>query len=201
MTFTSSKLIPEVLTIVPTIFGDDRGYFFESFNEDTFNRVTGLDFHPVQDNESQSSKGVVRGLHFQRPPYAQAKLVRVVAGAVYDVAVDIRLGSPTYGQWTGALLTAENHNQFFIPRGFAHGFIALEDNTIFQYKCDNKYNKESEGAILYSDTDVALPWAVFYDEYMKYTHNLVEEPKLIVSEKDMNNKPLKELLTPFVYGE
>ena len=191
MTFTNDAKIPEVLTISPTIFGDERGYFFESFNEDLFNRVTGLNFHPVQDNESKSSKGVVRGLHFQRPPYAQAKLVRVVKGSVFDIAVDIRFGSPTYGQHTGVLLTEDNHKQFFIPRGFAHGFIALEDDTVFQYKCDNYYNKDSEGAILYNDETINIPWQFL----------LGVESNLIVSEKDKNNKPLSELVTPFVYGE
>lgn len=191
MTFTNDAKIPEVLTISPTIFGDERGYFFESFNEDLFNRVTGLDFHPIQDNESKSCKGVIRGLHFQRPPYAQAKLVRVVKGAVYDIAVDIRFGSPTYGQHTGVLLTADNHKQFFIPRGFAHGFIALEDDTVFQYKCDNYYNKDSEGAILYNDETINIPWELLGGRDLTP----------IVSEKDQKNKPLSELVTPFVYGE
>lgn len=191
MTFTNDAKIPEVLTISPTIFGDERGYFFESFNEDLFNRVTGLDFHPIQDNESKSCEGVIRGLHFQRPPYAQAKLVRVVKGAVYDIAVDIRFGSPTYGQYTGVLLTADNHKQFFIPRGFAHGFIALADDTVFQYKCDNYYNKDSEGAILYNDKTINIPWELIGGRDLA----------LIVSEKDQKNKPLSELVTPFVYGE
>ena len=190
MTFTNDIKIPEVLTIQPTIFGDERGYFFESFNEDVFNRVTGLSFHPIQDNESKSCKGVIRGLHFQRPPYAQAKLVRVVKGSVYDVAVDIRFGSPTYGQWTGVLLTEDNHKQFFIPRGFAHGFVALEDDTVFQYKCDNFYNKESEGAILYNDETINIPWDM-----------ICKDLNPIISEKDQKNKPLNELVTPFVYGE
>ena len=178
MTFTNDLKIPEVLTISPTIFGDERGYFFESFNEDLFNRVTGLDFHPVQDNESKSSKGVIRGLHFQRPPYAQAKLVRVVKGSAFDIAVDIRFGSPTYGQHTGVLLTEDNHKQFFIPRGFAHGFVALEDDTVFQYKCDNYYNKDSEGAILYNDETINIPWQFL----------LGVGSNLIVSEKDKNNR-------------
>ena len=188
MTILNSVEIPEVFTIIPTVFEDSRGYFMESFNEDVFNRITGVGFYPVQDNESCSSKGVIRGLHFQKPPFAQAKLVRVLKGSVYDVAVDLRKGSPTYGKWTGELLTADNHKQFFIPRGFAHGFVALEDNTIFQYKCDNYYNKESEGAVNYNDPEIGIYWDKISDitEY-------------IVSEKDSKNKTLSELETPFIY--
>lgn len=137
--------------IDPSVFKDERGYFFESFNEKAFKEmVADVDF--VQDNESKSSYGVVRGLHFQKPPYAQSKLVRVVRGAVVDFAVDIRRGSPTYGTWNAVYLSAENHKQFFIPRGFAHGFISLSDDTVFQYKCDNYYNKESEGALNFDST-------------------------------------------------
>ena len=178
--------------IKPQIFGDERGYFFESFNEKKFNEMFKTNFYPVQDNESRSSKGVIRGLHFQCPPYAQAKLVRVIKGAVYDVAVDIRKGSPTYGKAMAALLTADNHNQFFIPKGFAHGFVALEDDTIFQYKCDNYYNKESEGAVLYNDETINIPWEM-----------IIGQPAstLIVSDKDKANKPLSELDSPFVYQE
>ena len=156
--------------IQPSIFRDDRGYFFESFNEAEFNeKVSEAKF--VQDNESKSSYGVVRGLHFQNPPYAQAKLVRVVSGAVFDVAVDIRKGSPTYGTWTGAYLSGQNQRQFFIPRGFAHGFISLADNTIFQYKCDNYYNKESEGCIKWNDPTIGITWA----EWMNFGSTVTSE--------------------------
>lgn len=143
--------------IEPSIFKDDRGYFYESFNEKEFKeKVADVDF--VQDNQSKSSYGVLRGLHMQKPPYDQAKLVRAVSGAVYDVAVDVRQGSPTYGQWYGAYLSEENHRQFFIPRGFAHGFLSLRDNTIFQYKCDNYYNKDSELSLKYNDSDIGINW-------------------------------------------
>ena len=176
----------------PKIFCDERGYFFEAFNEEKFNEMFKTDFHPVQDNESKSDKGVIRGLHFQCPPYDQAKLVRVIKGAVFDVAIDIRKGSPTYGKYTVAYLTGDNHHQFFVPRGFAHGFIALEDDTVFQYKCDNYYNKESEGAILYNDETINIPWEM-----------IIGQPAstLIVSDKDKANKPLSELDSPFVYQE
>lgn len=143
--------------IEPSIFRDDRGYFYESFNEKEFKeKVADVDF--VQDNQSKSSYGVLRGLHMQKPPYDQAKLVRAVSGAVYDVAVDVRQGSPTYGQWYGAYLSEENHRQFFIPRGFAHGFLSLRDDTIFQYKCDNYYNKDSELSLKYNDSDIGINW-------------------------------------------
>lgn len=183
--------VKDVLIIKPTIFKDDRGYFFESFNLEQFNKKTNANFNPVQDNESCSSKGVIRGLHFQKPPYAQAKLVRVVKGSVYDIAVDLRKDSPTYKQWTGCLLTENNHKQFFLPKGMAHGFIALEDNTIFQYKCDNYYNKESEGAVRYDDDDINIDW----DELLRIAE--IEKDKLIFSEKDLKNKKLIEIDNPF----
>jgi dTDP-4-dehydrorhamnose 3,5-epimerase len=152
--------IPGVYVIDPDIFKDDRGHFFESFNDKQFRElVCNTTF--VQDNESKSRAGVIRGLHWQKPPFAQSKLVRVVKGAVYDVAVDIRKGSPTFGKFVGVFLTEDNHKQFFIPRGFAHGFIALKDDTIFQYKCDNPYDKESEAALDWNS--VGIDWGNAYD--------------------------------------
>lgn len=172
--------IPEVKLIEPTIFKDDRGYFFESFNDKEF-REKVCDTTFVQDNESKSRAGVIRGLHWQKPPFAQSKLVRVVKGEVYDVAVDIRVGSPTFGKFVGAYLTETNHNQFFIPRGFAHGFIALKDDTIFQYKCDNPYNKESEGAADCLTADI--PWDVY----------LSADTHIILSEKDCCHKSINDI--------
>ena len=158
--------------ISPKIFKDERGYFFESFNQKEFEEKIGkIDF--VQDNESKSSFGVLRGFHYQRVPYEQAKLVRVIEGAVLDVAVDIREFSPTFGQYWFAFLSGENKRQFFIPRGFAHAFLCLRDNTIFAYKCDNVYNKESEGGIMYNDKTIAFPWG-----------NFIDVNKIILSEKD-----------------
>jgi dTDP-4-dehydrorhamnose 3,5-epimerase len=142
----------------PTIHGDDRGYFFESFRQDVFSEKTGFTEPFVQDNESKSSRGVLRGLHLQKPPMAQAKLVRVVHGAVLDVAVDIRKSSPTYGQHQMVLLSASNKRQFFVPPGFAHGFLTLEDDTIFQYKCTNYYSPEHEQGILWNDEDLNIQW-------------------------------------------
>lgn len=174
------NLFPQI--IAPKVFYDDRGYFFESFNQK--NWTENIDF--VQDNESKSSYGVLRGLHFQKPPYAQAKLVRVVKGAVQDIVVDIRKGSPSYGQYFTAYLSEENHRQFFIPKGFAHGFVSLRDDTIFQYKCDNFYNKESEGAIYYDDPDIDIPW-----------ENWIDRDRIILSEKDKKNKRLAQIDNPF----
>lgn len=145
------------ILISPKVFKDDRGYFFESFNEKEFKEIVG-DVNFVQDNESRSSYGVLRGLHFQTGDFAQAKLVRVVRGAVADVAVDIRPDSKDFGRYYFAYLSEENHRQFFIPRGFAHGFVALKDGTVFQYKCDNFYSKENEGAIFYADPSLGIPW-------------------------------------------
>ncbi len=143
--------------IVPQVFNDNRGYFFESYKKTFFDaNVAKVDF--VQDNQSFSSKGTLRGLHFQKDPFAQGKLVRVIQGAVLDVAVDIRKESPTYGQHFSIELSAENHLQFYIPPGFAHGFLTLEDNTIFTYKCTNYYNKESEGGLCYNDKDLNINW-------------------------------------------
>ena len=149
--------IENLLIIQPRIFADDRGYFYESYNKKTFLKI-GLDLNFVQDNQSLSQKGVLRGLHFQNPPFAQGKLVRVIQGSVLDVAVDIRSNSPTYGQHEKVILSGENKTMFWIPPGFAHGFITLEDNTIFNYKCTVGYNKESESALLWNDPKLNIDW-------------------------------------------
>lgn len=170
--------IEGVFIIEPRLFKDDRGYFFESFSQREFNeKVRKVNF--VQDNESKSSYGVLRGLHFQKPPYAQSKLVRVIKGAVLDVAVDIRKGSPTFGKYVSVELTEDNHRQFFIPRGFAHGFSVLTDEVIFQYKCDNFYAPQSEGALAWDDPDLGIDWKVTADE-------------IILSEKDRHHKRLRD---------
>ena len=145
--------------VQPRVFKDERGYFFESYNNDVFKKA-GLFIDFVQDNQSLSNKGVLRGLHFQNPPSAQGKLVRVITGAVYDVAVDIRKNSPTYGEYVGVELNEENKTIFYIPEGFAHGFATLKDNTIFSYKCTNVYNKASEGCILWDDKDLGINWNI-----------------------------------------
>ncbi len=156
--------IKGLLILEPKVFGDDRGWFMESFNQKAFEQALderGLDIPQfVQDNHSLSQKGVLRGLHYQLNPYAQGKLVRVVQGKAWDVAVDIRKSSPTFGQWVGIELTGENHKQFWIPAGFAHGFVALEDNTQFLYKTTDYYNKESEGAIVWNDPSIAIDWPI-----------------------------------------
>lgn len=152
--------IEGVYILEPEIFGDNRGYFFESYNAKRFKEATGLDVVFVQDNESRSSEGVVRGLHFQLPPYAQSKLVRVVAGAILDVAVDIRRGSPTFGKYVAVELSGDNHRQLFIPRGFAHGFRVLRGDAILQYKCDNMYAPQSEGSILWNDPALNIDWGI-----------------------------------------
>ena len=172
-----------VVIIEPRVFGDSRGYFFESFSEKNFKeQVADVDF--VQDNQSKSCYGVVRGLHFQKPPHAQAKLVRVVKGRVLDVAVDLRKGSPTYGKHVAVELTEDNHRQFFIPRGFAHGFAVLSEEAIFQYKCDNYYAPQSEGAVAWNDPDLGIDWGVPLE-------------KAILSEKDMKHPRLKDIESPF----
>lgn len=175
--------IKGLLILEPKVFGDDRGWFMESFNQKAFEQALkerGLDIPEfLQDNHSLSQKGVLRGLHFQKSPFAQGKLVRVVQGRVWDVAVDVRDDSDTYGQWVGVELSAENHKQFWIPEGFAHGFVALEDNTQFLYKTTNYYNQESEGAILWDDPDLAINWP------------LQAIGKVFISDKDKNAKPFK----------
>ncbi|MBR6048878.1 MAG: dTDP-4-dehydrorhamnose 3,5-epimerase [Bacteroidales bacterium] len=176
--------IEGVLVIEPRVFGDARGYFFESFNARDFAAQTGVDVHFVQDNESRSCHGVVRGLHFQRPPYAQAKLVRVVEGEVLDVAVDIRRQSTTYGQHVATLLSADNHRQFFIPKGFAHGFAVLSETAVFQYKCDEYYHPEAEGAIAWDDPTLAIDWHLAASE-------------VLLSEKDSHHPLFNNFDTPF----
>ena len=175
--------IEGVVIIEPKIFEDSRGYFFESYNDLNFiNKVGFADF--VQDNESKSSYGVMRGLHFQKPPYTQAKLVRCVKGAVLDVAVDIRKGSPTYGKHVAVELTEDNHRQLFIPKGFAHGFAVLSETAVFQYKCDEFYHPEADGGISILDDSLNIDWRIPTD-------------KAILSDKDTNHPLLKEFVSPF----
>ena len=177
--------IEGVVVIEPRIFKDERGYFFESFSQREFNeKVMPVNF--VQDNESMSSYGVMRGLHFQQMPYTQSKLVRCVKGAVLDVAVDIRKGSPTYGQHVAVELTEENHLQFFIPRGFAHGFAVLSETAVFQYKCDNFYAPQADGGIQLRDESLGIDWKI-----------PVAEASL--SEKDLIHPMLKDYASPFDY--
>ena len=151
--------IKDLIIIKPRVFDDPRGYFFESYNKNTF-MANGLNLEFVQDNQSLSQKGVLRGLHFQNPPHDQGKLVRVITGAVLDVALDIRKDSPTYGKWHAVELTEANKLMFYVPSGFAHGFLTLEDNTIFSYKCTNVYHKVAEGCILWNDPDLNIQWNV-----------------------------------------
>ena len=152
------KVLTDAFVLKPRVFKDDRGYFYESFNDKVFDSLVGIKVNFIQDNQSYSSKGTLRGLHFQRGDAAQSKLVRVTKGSAYDVAVDLRPGSPTFKQWYGVELSAENHLQFFIPRGFAHAFIALEDNTIFQYKVDNYYSGVNDGGVIWNDPELAITW-------------------------------------------
>lgn len=174
--------IEGLVIIEPRVFGDSRGYFFESYNARDFAQVADITF--VQDNESRSCYGVVRGLHFQKPPYAQSKLVRVVEGRVLDVAVDIRRNSPTYGQHVSIELTADNHRQLFLPQGMAHGFAVLSETAVFQYKCDNLYHPESEGAIAWNDPTLAIDWHL-------------PAADVILSDKDKNHPSFHEFVTPF----
>jgi len=176
--------IQDLVIIEPRVFGDARGYFFQSFSQKDFEeKVFNTTF--VQDNESQSIYGVLRGLHFQKPPFAQAKLVRVAKGKVLDVAVDLRIGSPTYGQHAAVELSDENKRQFFVPRGFAHGFVVLSDEAIFQYKCDNYYAPQSEGSLLWNDPTLGIDWKI-------------DAEKVILSEKDKVSPLLKELEKIFI---
>ncbi|SHG80919.1 dTDP-4-dehydrorhamnose 3,5-epimerase [Winogradskyella jejuensis] len=163
--------------IQPRLFKDERGSFFEGFNSKIFEELTGLNLDFVQDNQSTSSKGVLRGLHFQKGKYAQAKLVRVVRGSVQDVVVDIRPKSKTFGMYFSIILSGENNTQLFIPRGFAHGFLVLEENTIFTYKCDNFYNKESESGIIYNDVNLNIEWKNLDVDY-KLSQKDLQLPKL-----------------------
>lgn len=171
--------IEGLVIIQPRLFEDQRGYFFESFSEREFaHKVAPVSF--VQDNESKSSYGVLRGLHFQKPPYEQAKLVRVVKGRVLDVAVDLRKGSPTYGRYEAVELSEDNHRQLFIPRGFAHGFCVLSEEAVFQYKCDNYYAPQSEGAVRWDDPDLDIDWKIPLED-------------VILSDKDRNHSCFKDL--------
>ena len=180
--------IQDVLIIQPRVFNDPRGYFFESFSQREFDEkvasILGHSINFVQDNESMSSYGVMRGLHFQRPPFTQSKLVRCVKGAVLDVAVDIRKGSPTYGQHVAVELTEENHLQFFVPRGFAHGFAVLSETAVFQYKCDEFYHPEVDGGISILDTSLGIDWKI-------------PTEKALLSEKDTKHALLKDFDSPF----
>ena len=179
--------IDGVVIIEPRIFKDDRGYFYESFSQREFEeKVCRTTF--VQDNQSKSSYGVLRGLHFQKPPYCQSKLVRCIKGAVLDVAVDIRKGSPTFGKYVAVELSEDNHRQFFVPRGFAHGFAVLTPEAVFQYKCDNFYNKESEGSVAWNDPQLAIDWRIPAD-------------KVLLSEKDKLSKFLCDADYLFDYNE
>ena len=178
--------IKDVVIIEPQVFGDDRGYFFESYSQQQFDQAV-RPVHFVQDNESKSRRGVLRGLHFQKGAAAQSKLVRVVKGRVLDVAVDIRKGSPTFGKYVSVELTEENKRQFFIPRGFAHGFAVLSTEAVFQYKCDNFYAPESEGALAWDDPDLGIDWRI-------------PAAKVILSEKDRHHPCLKDACDWFDYN-
>ena len=166
--------ISDVIIIEPKVFSDERGYFFESFKQNELNEFLGYDVNFCQDNESKSTYGVLRGLHYQEPPFAQAKLVRVIQGSVLDVAVDIRQDSPTFGKHVAVELSEENKKQLFIPRGFAHGFVVLSENAIFWYKVDNYYNGEFERGIAYNDPNIGINWKL--------------KSNLIISERDRNNQ-------------
>lgn len=175
--------IEGLVVIEPQVFRDARGYFVETYNEQRY-REAGIDAAFVQDNQSCSSYGVVRGLHFQRPPYTQAKLVSCTVGCVLDVAVDLRKDSPTFGQWYAVELSADNHRQFFIPRGFAHGFSVLSETAIFTYKCDNLYHPEADGGLRLDDPTLAIDWQVPVDQR-------------IISDKDRKHPFLTDLNNPF----
>lgn len=178
--------IPDLLILAPRVFQDPRGFFLESYNRERF-REAGIDCEFVQDNHAFSKdKGVLRGLHFQAPPHAQAKLVWVTRGAVYDVVVDLRKGSPTFGRWHGFLLTAENFRRLFIPKGFAHGYVTIEPNTEFMYKVDACYNPQSEGGILWNDPDLAIEWPL---------------AEVILSDKDKRLPAWREFASPFNYEQ
>ncbi|MBR1873242.1 MAG: dTDP-4-dehydrorhamnose 3,5-epimerase [Bacteroidales bacterium] len=180
--------IEGLLIVEPRVFSDGRGYFFESFNARDFKEATGMDINFVQDNESRSSYGVLRGLHYQRLPYTQTKLVRCVRGKVLDVAVDIRKGSPTYGRHVAVELSEDNHRQFFIPRGFAHGFAVLSETAVFQYKCDEFYHPEADSGIDLFDPALAIDWRIPREE-------------AILSAKDTHRPALCEAPVDFEYGK
>lgn len=184
MQITETK-IPGLLVIKPQVFKDARGYFFESHSKLKFQEA-GISVDFVQDNESKSQKGVLRGLHFQNPPYSQGKLVRVIKGAVLDVAVDLRIGSPTYGQWDSVVISEENKLMYWVPEGMAHGFLTLEDDTIFFYKCTSLYNKEAEGSIRWNDPELKIEWGT---------------NKPILSDKDKITPFLKDFQSQFGYDK
>jgi dTDP-4-dehydrorhamnose 3,5-epimerase len=186
MNFTRTK-IEDVVIIEPKVHGDDRGYFVETFRADKLEEFLGYKIKFVQDNESKSSKGVLRGLHYQLAPSAQTKLVRVIQGRVLDVAVDIRKGSPTFGQHVAVELTSENKKQLLVPRGFAHGFVVLEDNTIFAYKVDNYYSPQCDRGIAFDDQDLNIDW-------------ILDKSELNLSDKDKVQPKLKETNDIFDYG-
>lgn len=175
--------IKDLLIIKPRVFADARGYFLETYNAERYHEA-GIAQNFLQDNMSKSTYGVVRGLHFQRSPYSQSKLVSVTIGRVWDVAVDLRKGSPTYGQWHGVELTDENHLQFLIPRGFAHGFSVLSETAIFTYKCDNLYHPEADGGIMFNDPDLAIDWKI-------------PAEKMLLSDKDTKHPLLREAKVEF----
>lgn len=177
--------IDGLVVIEPNVFKDERGYFYESYNASRF-QENGFDNVFIQDNESKSSKGTIRGLHYQLEPHAQTKLVRVIEGIVYDVAVDLRKGSSTFGQWHGEILTADNKKQFYIPKGFAHGFSVLSETAIFAYKCDNFYSKELERGIRFNDPTLAIDWKIAEDQ-------------LVVSEKDLQQPLFKDSDHNFIF--
>lgn len=170
--------IKDLVVIEPKVFGDERGYFYEAYNKNTFHEL-GLDYDFVQDNQSFSRKGVLRGLHFQKQ-FPQAKLVRVIEGEVFDVAVDLRKGSPTFGKWYGVTLSGENKKMFMIPRGFAHGFLVLSETAVFSYKCDDFYHPNDEGGIIYNDPDIGIEWPEI-------------DCELVLSEKDKKHGIFKNL--------
>ncbi|MFV0290050.1 MAG: dTDP-4-dehydrorhamnose 3,5-epimerase [Mangrovibacterium sp.] len=172
--------IPEVLIFEPNVFGDDRGYFFESFRQDVFEEAVGSRINFIQDNQSKSTYGVLRGLHFQRPPFTQSKLVRCIEGSVLDVAVDMRRSSPTYGKHVAVELSAENHRQLWIPQGFAHGFVVLSETAVFAYKCDNYYAPTHDGGVSWDDAAIGIDWRVPMND-------------IKLSEKDKNHGLLKDV--------
>ena len=179
--------IPEVVIIEPKVYGDNRGYFVETFRQDKLDEFLGYKINFCQDNESKSKKGVLRGLHYQLPPFAQTKLVRVIKGKVLDIAVDIREGSPTFGKYISVVLSGDNKKQLLIPRGFTHGFVVLEDKTIFSYKVDNYYSPENDRGIFFNDIDLGIDWRL-------------DSSELILSEKDKTQPLLKETKDLFGYG-
>lgn len=185
MNFTA-QLIPEVILIEPQVYGDDRGYFVETFRQDLFEEATGYKVNFLQDNESKSTQGVLRGLHFQLPPHAQSKLVRAIKGKVLDIAVDIRNGSPTFGKHVAVELSAENKKQLFVPRGFAHGFVVLSEDAIFTYKVDNYYSPDCDRGLAFDDKQLAINWQL-------------PERLLQLSEKDTKQPGISELPPCFEY--